>query len=676
MNLPPPLKHEVALLRGEEVLAPALEELCGGDGLHPEAQRIADASRSRLLRCAVCGAAVKKVFGSSKRWHFALFPNAVPCDHENETVEHRESKLALYRALRNRLADDWSVHLERRLENGRRPDVLAVNENGVRVAFEVQYADLSKSEWCKRHEDYAKLGIRDVWLLGHVREPDERNWLIKRDALASVLAATEGQRIVYIGRRQDDRNVRCQEVIFGSGLPRGELPYARTASSSPGTFVAMWPGPAIAEWVEYGPGAIKLLEDGTLHTPADITFEKLRRRAEWERRQKELRRRADEERRRKEAERRARTTVDAERRRRWGEERRAEEARAWQDSPERAAALKVLGDRILTFLESERSLDKNIYSPAGRWKTAFFLSRVHGRPPGTVFDWFKAAGAVLREHPHNKREGSKWAWAALHDFVDRLAREGLVEFDHHDDRDRTRYWRTPRNSDQRQELLARRAEEARYREEERQEALRDAERRTELEEKWERNRRARERREKAEIEARPAHPPLLVPLNRAQLLQRQKQLERWLVSSVRERARAALGQYLLNRLEREENLDRAVLTHPGEWKVWLFLNYVHDAAPSEMLDLKKVADEASRRFEAVEDPTLLNEAVRLFVLFLRDEGFLAKDKHNNDLLGGVQQRFVVIGTAAEWTSRLEQKIKSSRDASWQRPRLQGTDPAR
>lgn len=74
-----------------------LEERCGGDSLNPEAQRISQASRLRLLRCAVCGVTVKKVFGTRKRWHFALFPGAPPCDHENETVEHRESKLALYR---------------------------------------------------------------------------------------------------------------------------------------------------------------------------------------------------------------------------------------------------------------------------------------------------------------------------------------------------------------------------------------------------------------------------------------------------------------------------------------------------------------------------------------------------------------------------------------------------
>ncbi len=337
-----------------------LEERCGGDARAPEALRIARASRDGLLRCAVCGTVVRKVFGTRKRWHFALLPGAAPCDHENETAEHRESKLALYRALGSRLPDGWSVHLERCLENSRRPDVLAVGEGGVRVAFEVQYADLSENDWRERHEDYARLGVRDVWVLGHAREGS------KRDALASALAAAEGQRLIYVGQWEGEGNVRAREAIFGSGLPLGEPPYAEPGASAPGAFVAGWPGVFVAEWMEYGLGAIRLLRDGTLLTPADDAYERLRRKAERKRKREELRRKSAEERRRKEAEREAKALAEAERRRKWGEQRRAEEARLWKESPERAKAREVLGDRTLALLESEGPLDKNVYRPAGR----------------------------------------------------------------------------------------------------------------------------------------------------------------------------------------------------------------------------------------------------------------------------------------------------------------------
>ncbi|KQM83617.1 hypothetical protein ASE68_10640 [Agromyces sp. Leaf222] len=38
-----------------------------------------------------------------------------------------------------------------------------------RVAFEVQYAQLSVAEWRDRHESYVQQGIIDVWLWGHTR---------------------------------------------------------------------------------------------------------------------------------------------------------------------------------------------------------------------------------------------------------------------------------------------------------------------------------------------------------------------------------------------------------------------------------------------------------------------------------------------------------------------------
>ncbi len=92
----PPLKHEVAILGEEKILAPQLHLACGGDRGHPAARRISEASRNGLLRCAVCKTVVRRMFGSRNRWHFAVAPGQVACDHENETVEHHETKLALF----------------------------------------------------------------------------------------------------------------------------------------------------------------------------------------------------------------------------------------------------------------------------------------------------------------------------------------------------------------------------------------------------------------------------------------------------------------------------------------------------------------------------------------------------------------------------------------------------
>lgn len=639
------------MLGAEKVLAPELEERCGGDSSKLEARRIAAASRRRLLKCIVCGATVKKVFGTRKRWHFALFPGGTPCDHENETLEHRESKLALFRALQQSLPRGWTMLLEERLTTGRRPDVLAIHESGAKVAFEVQYADLSAQDWRERHEDYVMLGIRDVWLLGHVREGR------RRDALADVLAQAEGQRIAYIGRRAGEQEVKIKEAVFSERSSRG-IPYKR-----PGSFSSDAP---VAEWVEYGPARIRLLNDGAPRTPADTAYDSAKKRHERELRELEYRRRADDERRRREKERQAQSAAEAESRRRWAKERRAEEAHAWQESPERAEARRQLGDRVLDAIEEECPFDRNIYCPPGRWKVGLYLSRVHGRPPGTVFDWFKAAGAVLRVHRHNKRQNGKWAWEALNGFSDQLARGGLLEFDHHDDRGMARYWRTPLSKEQRNRLIEERAREDRRREERER---RSAERQRDFEKKWERNRKERESREQRERErassARNSAPLASAGyrLSQEERLFRAERFDRWLFSDAREEARVELGRPLLNRLERDEDLDRAILVHPGEWKVWLFRTYVHGKTSGGVLDLEETTREVLKSFPTVGAAPLGNEAVRQFVLFLLNEGFVEQKEESTNSSTDELRRYLVIGTAQNWLHRLQDKVERLRGKS-------------
>lgn len=255
-EVPDALKHEVALLshpgdRGdEEVRAPELQAECAGDPGHPKARGVIAASVAGRLRCPVCGSVVQRVFpggdpgkapgrrpGSEpgrdagiagddsgaeppRRWHFRRRRGEGECDHEGETVAHREAKTALARALGETLPEGWVVLLEERLENGRRPDVLAVHRDGAseaRVAFEVQYARISRAHWRARRDDYAALGVPDYWLLGA-----ETRWGRSRDDLRKALAGEPGQRVLYVGRfgPEGTGRIEAREAVFSLLDPR------------------------------------------------------------------------------------------------------------------------------------------------------------------------------------------------------------------------------------------------------------------------------------------------------------------------------------------------------------------------------------------------------------------------------------------------------------------------
>lgn len=50
----------------------------------------------------------------------------------------------------------------------RRADVMLTRTaDSARIAFEIQYANLSPDKWQERHDSYAAQGIADVWLFGH-----------------------------------------------------------------------------------------------------------------------------------------------------------------------------------------------------------------------------------------------------------------------------------------------------------------------------------------------------------------------------------------------------------------------------------------------------------------------------------------------------------------------------
>lgn len=128
-----------------------------------------DAARAGQLVCPLpdCDSRQLIVRAGSRRDHFAhrVTPST---DHAPERLMHLQGKAMIESWLRQRyprLQVGREVPVGR---GGRIADVLAVSPRGTRMAFEIQYSELSVDQWRERHEDYAALGIVDVWLWGHM----------------------------------------------------------------------------------------------------------------------------------------------------------------------------------------------------------------------------------------------------------------------------------------------------------------------------------------------------------------------------------------------------------------------------------------------------------------------------------------------------------------------------
>lgn len=101
------------------------------------------------------------------RDHFVHVGHATK--HAVETLAHFTAKHMVGQWLRKRHPDASVTVDESTIETGQRPDVLALLPDGLRLAFEVQYAGISYKAWSARHEGYSSAGITDVWLWGHLR---------------------------------------------------------------------------------------------------------------------------------------------------------------------------------------------------------------------------------------------------------------------------------------------------------------------------------------------------------------------------------------------------------------------------------------------------------------------------------------------------------------------------
>ncbi|MGC4993008.1 competence protein CoiA family protein [Nocardia salmonicida] len=142
----------------------------------------------RTLVCALCYAelgrtvpvVVRARLGGSRRPHFAHPPGYAPPsgEHHPETLWHFDGKAMLARWAQVQ-PNVVAVRIEAWLpDRARRSDVRVVFSDGREVALEVQGSLLTDEEWTRRHDDYRRNDVVDVWLW----RPESRpHWIVLSD---------------------------------------------------------------------------------------------------------------------------------------------------------------------------------------------------------------------------------------------------------------------------------------------------------------------------------------------------------------------------------------------------------------------------------------------------------------------------------------------------------------
>lgn len=131
----------------------------GADRLRPD-------TRAGHLLCplAECDDPRLSVRAGSRRDHFAHRPGAG--GHGPETLAHHTAKQLIAAWLRH-LYPQAALDVDSAdIETGQRPDVLATFPDGYQVAYEVQFAHLTREQWQHRHDGYVSANVKDVWLFG------------------------------------------------------------------------------------------------------------------------------------------------------------------------------------------------------------------------------------------------------------------------------------------------------------------------------------------------------------------------------------------------------------------------------------------------------------------------------------------------------------------------------
>ena len=88
-------------------------------------------------------------------------------NHSGETLDHATACAAVEAWLRITHPHATITREAVSPDGSRRADVLATNDAGQSIAFEIQYSAITVDQWRQRHDSYTRQGIVDIWLWGH-----------------------------------------------------------------------------------------------------------------------------------------------------------------------------------------------------------------------------------------------------------------------------------------------------------------------------------------------------------------------------------------------------------------------------------------------------------------------------------------------------------------------------
>lgn len=120
-------------------------------------------------------------------------------NHSGETLDHATACAAVEAWLRITHTHATITREAVSPDGSRRADVLATNEAGQSVAFEIQYSAITVDQWRHRHDSYARQGIVDIWLWGHRGHNFHPHGLDQVELTAAQRAAVDaGMPVLFI----------------------------------------------------------------------------------------------------------------------------------------------------------------------------------------------------------------------------------------------------------------------------------------------------------------------------------------------------------------------------------------------------------------------------------------------------------------------------------------------
>jgi hypothetical protein len=136
------------------------------------------------------------------RTHFAHPPGMAPVGgHHPETLWHANAKQTLLRWARQQSSVADAVMEYWTADGRRRSDIQVSLHDGTQLVIEVQQQPLTDEAWTRRHQDYAAVGVTDIWLWhprigvpGIARDEPQCQWLLGsgHDAIGIPVARPHG----------------------------------------------------------------------------------------------------------------------------------------------------------------------------------------------------------------------------------------------------------------------------------------------------------------------------------------------------------------------------------------------------------------------------------------------------------------------------------------------------